>query len=163
MSGEAAKAGEGPKAATRSSEATAGSAKATLLEALLEAGLIRILCAEATAGLLQARLEAGLVGVHAGLDAAILRKALLEAGLERILAHLAHSGEAAAHHLLHLRQLLLHLRQLLLHHALLEASLEWVLGSALSRKSARLLHGEVVELLSVIAATMLLLSKKFAQ
>lgn len=79
------------------------------------------------------------------------------------MSHLPLAGETATHphHLLHLSQLLLHLHQLLLHHALLAH----LAGEALSRKAltALLLHGEVVELLTVIAATLLLLAKKFAE
>lgn len=167
LAGEASEAGEGTEAAARTAKAPARATEATGVEALLEASLIGVLRAEAAAGLLHTCLEARLVGVHARLNAAILGKTLLETGLERILAHLAHAREAAAHHLLHLGQLLLHLSQFLLHHSLLEASLERVLGSKLpgelTRESARLLHGEVIELLSVVAATMLLFSKKFAE
>lgn len=159
LTGEAAESGEGAETAAGSAEAV------TVLESLLEAGLVRILRTEATAGLLQARLESRLIRVLTGHDAAILREALLEAGLEGILA-----GETAApHHLLHLSQLLLHLLQLLLHHSLLEASLERVLRAtklareALAGKAARLLHGEVVELLSLLTAALLLLAKKFAE
>ena len=137
------------------------------MEALLKSGLIRILWAtEAATGLLHAGLEASLVGILAGLNAAILGKPLLETGLERILAHLAlaHTGEAAPHHLLHLGQLLLHLHQLLLHLTHL-AHLAELAGETLARKAltALLLHGEVVELLSVVAATLLLLAEKFAE
>jgi hypothetical protein len=107
---EAAETGESAEAAAGATETAAWATEATLLEALLEAGLIRILgAAEAAASLLQASLEACLVRIHSRLNAAVLREALLEAGLEGVLAHLAHTREAATHHLLHLSKLLLHL------------------------------------------------------
>lgn len=163
LAGEAAEAGEGAKSAAWTTESATGSTEAAGVKALLEACLVRVLLAEAATGLLQASLEACLVRIHAGLDAAILSEALLKACLEGVLSHLSHAGEAATHHLLHLSQLLLHLGQFLLHHALLEAGLVGVLGSALAREPAWLLHREVVELLSVIATAMFLLSKKFAE
>ena len=162
MTGETAEAGEGAEATARSTEAAPGTTEATLLEALLEAGLIGILwAAEAAARLLHAGLEARLVSILARLDAAILGEALLEACLEGVLAHLAHTREAAAHHLLHLGQLLLHLSQLLLHHShLVELAGELALSG---ESAALLLLREVVELLPVIAATVLLFTKKFAE
>lgn len=78
------------------------------------------------------------------------------------MSHLALAGETTAHthHLLHLSQLLLHLHQLLLHHALLAH----LAGEALSGKAlTALLLREVVELLTVIAAPLLFLTKKFAE
>lgn len=144
LAGEAAEAGD------------AAAEAVTVLETLLEAGLIGILCSEAAACLLQSGLVASLVRVLLARDAAAVLEALLEAGLKRVLA-----GEAAhAHHLLHLGQLLLHLSQLLLHHARRATELA---GEALARKSAGLLHGEVVELLSLLTAALLLLSEKFAE
>ncbi len=57
----------------------------------------------------------------------------------------------------------------MLHHPLLKSGLEGVLRAeltwetTLSGKSALLLHREIVELLPVVAAAMLLLSKKFSK
>jgi hypothetical protein len=153
---ESAKAWEG-------SEAAAGTAKsATILHSLLEAGLIGILGAKAASGLLEARLITGLIGILARHNAAVLAKALLETSLEGILA-----GEAThSHHLLHLGQLLLHLAELLLHHARLKARLERILLAELAGEAlaaAGLLHGEVVELLSLLATALLLFAEKFAE
>lgn len=141
LTGEAAEAREG-----------AETAAATVLEPLLEAGLVGVLAAT---GLLHAGLEASLIGILTGLDPAVLGEALLEAGLEGVLAR----ETAAAHHLLHLSQLHLHLLQLLLHHPLRASELT---REALAGKSAGLLHGEVVELLSLLTAALLLLAEKFA-
>lgn len=145
---------------------------------LLESGLIRIGRTEPTAGL-QSLLEASLVGVHGAAEAAgshALLKAGLETGLERVLSGKAKlTGHAAteAELLTHLSDLVAEFLDLARHHALLEPCLVGILGTELARESglsegarsteARLLHGEVVELLAVLTALFLFAPEQFTE